>query len=271
MNMNRIVLFSTVALMLACSSPKKKSNTAQGANQEDFTKMEVLTDAQRLVASIEKAHRKDLFELNEAVQFDLKLEFGGTERINGRVYLLTGGSKVKIEDVNGLQYWDGSKAMVLPNQEDNEKARFDLLTWSYFFAAPYKLSDSGVNHEFIGETLLGGAEYRANKMTFEKGIGDTPEDWYIVYKDRNSDLLAAMAYIVTSGEKTVEEAEKDPHVITYEAYTEVGGIPFATQWNFWTWNEAGEMNKLLGSATVSNIEFTEKAGDMFQLTASLAN
>jgi len=108
-------------------------------------------------------------------------------------------------------------------------------------------------------------------MTFEKGIGDTPEDWYIVYKDRNSDLLAAMAYIVTSGEKTVEEAEKDPHVITYEAYTEVGGIPFATQWNFWTWNEAGEMNKLLGSATVSNIEFTEKEGDMFQLTASLAN
>ena len=189
--------------------------------------------------------------------------------MNGRVYLLTVGSKIKIEDATGLKYWDGNNAMVLPNEENNEKARFDLLTWSYFFTAPYKLSDPIVKQEFLGKSRLGDADYEANKMTFEKGIGDTPEDWCIVYKGNNSDLLAAMAYIVTSGETSIEEAEKDPHLITYKGYTEVEGIPFATQWNFWTWNEAGEMNKLLGRATVSNIEFTKKAGDMFQLTASV--
>ncbi|MDB4060624.1 hypothetical protein OAD50_05285 [Vicingaceae bacterium] len=82
----------------------------------------------------------------------------------------------------------------------------------------------------------------------------------------NSDLLAAMAYIVTGGETSVEDAEKTPHVITYEAYVEVKGVPVATQWNFWTWNQAWEMNKLLGSATVSNVDFLEKAGDTFNFT-----
>ena len=266
--MKRIFTVLIIGFVVACTNSAEKTNNAQGANQEEVKNEEVLTDAQKLVVSIEEAHRKNLFAANEAIQFELNLQFGGKEKLNGRIYLLTDGSKVKIEDAFGLKYWDGERAMVLTNTENNDDARFDLLTWSYFFTAPYKLNDPGVKQKFQGKRRLGDSEFEANRMTFEKGIGDTPDDWYIVYKDRDSDLLAAMAYIVTSGGTNVEEAEKDHHVITYEGYTAVGGVPFATQWNFWTWNEEGEMNKLLGSATVSNIEFIKKAGDMFNLTAS---
>ena len=52
-------------------------------------------------------------------------------------------------------------------------------------------------------------------MTFDRGIGDAPDDWYVVYKDNNSDLLAALVYIVTGGGTSVEVAEEDPHTITY--------------------------------------------------------
>ena len=125
-----------------------------------------------------------MFEQNEVVQFDLQLNFGGKERFNGRVYVMISGAKIKMEDDSTLMFWNGEKAMVLPSTENNEKARFDLLTWSYFFTAPYKLSDPGTNHQFLGSSFLGGAEYDANKLTFDQGTGDTPEDWYIVYKDK---------------------------------------------------------------------------------------
>ena len=260
--MRKVFLAVTIVAMSSACSFSSDNNVAKEEPKVEFT------DAEKLVAEIEKTHKKEVFEQNEVVQFDLQLNFGGKERFNGRVYVMISGAKIKMEDDSTLMFWNGEKAMVLPSTENNEKARFDLLTWSYFFTAPYKLSDPGTNHQFLGSSFLGGAEYDANKLTFDQGTGDTPEDWYIVYKDKNSGLLAAMAYIVTSGGATLEEAEKDPHVITYEAYTDIGGIPFATQWNFWTWNESGEMHKLLGNATIGNIEFTKKAGDLFSLTAS---
>ena len=256
-----------MALVIACSNPDKQTNKDESSS-ENVEKMQ-LTDAKKLVKSIEQTHRKDVFESFDAVQFDLNLTFGGKERFDGRIYMMTNGGAIKMEDKNSIKLWDGTNAMILPDTSNNESARFGLFTWSYFFAAPYKLNDPGTKHEFLGQIQLGETKFDANKLTFEKGIGDTPDDWYIVYKDGNSDLLAAMAYIVTSGETDLEEAEKDPHVITYEAYIEVEGVPFATQWNFWTWNQEGEMSKLLGTATVSNVEFIKKAGDLFSLSASL--
>lgn len=260
--MRKVFLAITIVAMSSACSFSSDKNVAKEEPKVQFT------DAEKLVADIERTHQKEVFKNYDVVQFDLQLTFGGKERFNGRVSVMTSGNKIKMEDDSTLMLWDGEKAMVLPSTENNEKARFDLLTWSYFFTAPYKLSDPGTNHQFLGSSFLGGAEYDANKLTFDQGTGDTPDDWYIVYKDKNSGLLAAMAYIVTSGGTSLEEAEKDPHVITYEAYTDIEGMPFATQWNFWTWNESGEKHKLLGNATISNIEFTKKAGDLFSVTVS---
>ena len=255
-----------IGLAIACSNPEKKKVTQEEEKvTEEATQ---LSEEQKLVSEIEQVHQKSLYSSYEVVQFDLNLTFGGKERFNGRMYVSTNGGKVKMEDAQGLRYWDGNKAMVLPNEENNEKARFDLLTWSYFFTAAYKLNDPGTNHEYLGSKVLGDGEYNSTKLTFNDGVGDTPDDWYIIYQDKNSGLLAGMAYIVTSGDTDIEEAEKDPHVITYEAYTDVTGIPFATQWNFWTWNMEGEMNKLLGNASISNVELIKSAGDMFKLTPS---
>ena len=262
------VIFTATLLTLvfACANPadQKADEKSSAAEFQDSTKLAASKD---LVESIEIAHGEKLFRKNEAIQFDLNLTFGGKERFNGTLFTRTDGSEVKMVDSAGVKYWDGSKVRLIPSDTNMKKARFDLLTWSYFFLAPYKLNDPGTNHAYLGDMPLGEASFPANKLTFNQGVGDTPDDWYVVYKDSNSDLLAAMAYIVTSGDTKVEEAEKDPHVITYEAYVEVGGIPFATQWNFWTWNKEGEMKKLLGSATISNIKFEKKAGDTFNLAA----
>ncbi len=81
-------------------------------------------------------------------------------------------------------------------------------TWTYFFALPYKLCDPGtVWSDFAGTDVLNGGEYNTKKLTFSKSFGDSSEDWYILYSDKTTNLLAFVAYIVTAN-KSVEAAEK---------------------------------------------------------------
>lgn len=263
----KIISSVTIAAILSvgCENPSKveTSDAKTMTNSEIVEKRVASVEANQLVASIEAAHQKSKFDQMEAVQFDLNLIFGGKTRFEGTVIMTPNGSKIRMQDSSNTMLWDGEKSMILPDTTNEPGAQFALLTWSYFFAAPYKLSDNGTAHEYLGMKPLGDQQYAATKLTFGENVGQSPDDWYVVYKDQDSDLLAAMAYIVTAGGTSTQEAEKDPHAITYEAYSEVDGIPFATQWNFWSWNNAGEMNKLLGSATISNIKFIKKTDKLF--------
>ena len=124
--MRKVFLAVTIVAMSSACSFSSDNNVAKEEPKVEFT------DAEKLVAEIEKTHKKEVFEQNEVVQFDLQLNFGGKERFNGRVYVMISGAKIKMEDDSTLMFWNGEKAMVLPSTENNEKARFDLLTWSYF-------------------------------------------------------------------------------------------------------------------------------------------
>lgn len=252
--MNKLLfVLSTIFLFSACG-------TKENANEKAQDKIE-LSPSEEYIQSIEKAHYAERYYAKEVVQFDLDLTFGGKKRFNGTIQMTPSGGLVKMIDSSKTLIWDGNEAYT--SDSLYTRARFGLLTWSYFFAAPYKLGDPGSNLELLGIKNLNDLEFKAAKLTFGEGVGDTPDDWYITYKSQESNLLAGMAYIVT-GSSTVEEAEKDPHAITYEAFDVVDEIPFATQWNFWTWNSAGELNKLLGSAIVSNIKFIEKEENLFK-------
>jgi hypothetical protein len=46
----------------------------------------------------------------------------------------------------------------------------------------------------------------AKKLSFESGTGDAPDDWYVVYADKATNLIEKL-HIVT---KMSEEAEKKP-------------------------------------------------------------
>jgi hypothetical protein len=102
---------------------------------------------------------------------------------------------------------------VAPASAKLERARFHLLTWPYFAALPMKLADPGAHLQLLGERSLRGKVYQAVRLTFDPGVGDTPEDWYVLYRDPSSGRLAAAAYIVTYG-KSATAASKEPHAIT---------------------------------------------------------
>lgn len=240
-----IIAFSF--FLVSCSSENSDSNTKTIEPDNQITS--------DLRSDIESVHRKDLFLKEEYVQFDLNLKFGGKERLNGTITLATNSSKGVIETKSGEKiYFNQDKVYIPSEKENSNKARFDAYTWSYFFLLPYKLSDGGTYWNNYSSDSLNGKEYETNKLTFGDGIGDAPEDWYIVYSDRGSHIINVAAYIVTAG-KSVEEAEKDPHAIQYLNYEMVDGIPFAHQWKFWGWNETEGLTNVLGEADLSNINF----------------
>jgi hypothetical protein len=213
---------------------------------------------------VEKAHDKAKFLAQEAVQFNLKLEFGGIERMDAKFTILTNSTKGVIEYKNGAKIiFDQDKVFHSSTIPNEESVRFDAFTWEYFFLFPYKLSDPGTIWNEYDNKEKDAANYLTEKLTFKSGTGDAPDDWYVVYADKKTNLLERAAYIVTL-KADKEEAEKNPHAIQYLEYKDIDGLPIATKWIFWGWENGKGLTEELGHAALSDLKFINVDTDYFK-------
>ena len=215
------------------------------------------------VRDIEVAHEKGAWLSHEMVAFDLKLTFGGRVRFDGTVSMATNTGRLRLDENEMELIFEGENVYQFPDSLEKPGARFDIFTWTDFFALPYKLDDPGTIWNSSPHNTLNGTTYDSEKLTFEDGTGDSSLDWYIVYADQKDHRVHAAAYIVTMY-ASQEEAEVDPHAIVYEDYRMVEGIPIAHQWTFWGWREAEGLTEQLGSAEVSNVQFGDLEAEKFQ-------
>lgn len=214
--------------------------------------------------NIEEAHNKVAFMSKEAISFDIVLKFGGNTRLDGKVSMTTNSSKVRLDRSDGTSIvYDGNKVMISPDTAKIDGARFDVFTWQYFFAQPFKLTDPGTVWEEQGKKVLDSIKYDTAKLSFRSNVGDSPDDWYVIYKDTVTQRLKAAAYIVTFN-KEQEKAEEDPHAIVYTNYKSIDQVPFATEWSFYNWNDKNGIQEKLGEATISKIEFFNPSKEYFE-------
>ena len=122
--------------------------------------------------------------------------------------------------------WDGEKAWT-ENWKDTRSARFAALTNYYFINLPWLAADPGVilSEPGTGRLPDDATEYITVKMTFETGVGDTPEDYYILHIDPASYLLKAAEYTVTFGRTEPSE----PRIFVYDEFTTVDGLIVPTK------------------------------------------
>lgn len=240
------------------SNPSSKNTTEVKQHQapNDFVK------------AIESAENFKAFNSYDGLAFDLKLIWGGKEVLNANVVSKTNSSKVKmIDGENSTAIYDGEKFWLSPATAQWEGARFDLFTWQYFFMAPFKLSDPGTRWEMLGQKELNGKQYDTAKLSFSEGTGDADQDWYIVFKDPETNLVEAMAYIVTFS-SSQEEAEKSPGIILYDNYETVNGVKFPTSWTFKKWNETeGVYGDPRGTAQITNVKLIKDTKSDFLIPA----
>lgn len=255
---------STLTLLLACNGNQGAADT-QSEAEATVEAPQPEPSPIPMVAAMNEAHHVEDFKDKEVIAFDIELFFGGNKRLDGTVYAKTNSTGVRIERADGATLvYDGEQVYKTPADADWQGARFDIFTWQYFFMAPFKFTDPGTNWEPMADATMDGETYACAKLTFEPGTGDAPDDWYIAYKDQETDRLQGLAYIVTFGGKEQEEAEVEPHGITYHDYETVDGVPIAKTWKFWLWTEEEgmKMDQTIGEATISNVRFVD-AGDLF--------
>ena len=93
---------------------------------------------------------------------------------------------------------------------------------SYWLVMPYKLKDTGVTLRYMGERET--ADFRAAdaiQLTFA-GVGDTPENKYLVWIDRETHMVSQWAYF----EKASDTEPKFTR--PWNAWTPYGDIKIAT-------------------------------------------
>ncbi len=267
---NAILIAVSLLLAVACTNEKPKTvETPTVAEQPvEATETPIVAEQKNaIVRGIEEAHNKQAFLSKQAVSFDLLLMFRGKERLKGKMTLSTDSEKGRIDFADGKKlYYNGNEVAYSEGFGEAKKVRFDAYTWSYFFLFPYKLSDPGTKWQAYESEQSGEAKHLTQKLTFEAGTGDDPEDWYIVYANKENNLIDYAAYIVTAN-KTREEAEKDPHAISYSDYEMVDGVSMAKTWKFWGWQSDKGLTDQLGEATLTNIQFVEPAADFFEAPA----
>lgn len=253
------------SLVLITTSCKENTKETKVEIEETIEEQIVeIKEVNPFTASIEQAHNKEAFNNAQAISYDFSVSFGGNNRLTATITQLTDFSKIRIDKKTWTSIiYDGNEVFVNSRNDDYKGARFDIFTWPYFISLPYKLNDNGTQWSNEKKNKWGDAQFDSAKLSFDSGIGDTPDDWYVVYKNPETNVLEGAAYIVSFG-KDLEKAESDPHAIKYSNFVEVNGVPFATKWTFHNWNEKDGYTDQIGEATIENIEFITVKDDVFK-------
>jgi hypothetical protein len=101
----------------------------------------------------------------------------------------------------------------------NPKFYYNLMF--YFYAMPFILSDDGIVYEESKPLLFEGKSYPGIKISYETGIGESPDDEYVLYYDADTNQMEWLSYTVTYFSK---EKAKEFHFIKYSNWQIVEGL-----------------------------------------------
>ncbi len=100
-------------------------------------------------------------------------------------------------DDDAVQFgWDGKVAWTT-STDIKINPRFWALTPFYFVGVPFVFADEGVNLEPAGEIVFEERTYDLVRATFSEGTGDAPDDFYVVYVDRETGRVGGVRYVVS--------------------------------------------------------------------------
>jgi len=239
------------------TQPTSQPTSATSQPTEEPTSQPIsdagMSEAEAIAAATESAQGAEAWEAHDSFATDIVIEMGGEMRVDGTVTMKTDMSRTRIDLNDGTtMIWDGDRAWVTPAEANSPMVRFSLLTWPWFIAAPFKMRDPGSEIESLGTQQHRGWGHTATRMTFDEGVGDSPDDWYINYHCPNTDKLLAQAYIVTY----FGSEEPEPHAIEYGGFQTVDGVLLASNWNFVDWSEEeGPHGEARGNAALTNMRF----------------
>lgn len=155
------------------------------------------------------------------------------EKPNGKEVTTTN-LKTRAERINAPTYtlgFDGKNLWVQEKKghEYNGNAKFYKGLMMYFYAMPFIVGDDGIYYEDAEPLTFEGKTYPGILISYESGIGVSPDDQYIIYYDAETGQMEWLGYTVTFGKN---EKSKDFHFIRYNNWQTVEGlkVPKSVDW-----------------------------------------
>ncbi|MEM9680526.1 MAG: hypothetical protein AAF901_09405 [Bacteroidota bacterium] len=155
------------------------------------------------------------------------------ERSNGKEVTITD-LKTRVERIDAPTYtlgYDGNNYWV--NEKDGNaytgNAKFYKGLMMYFYAMPFIVSDDGVIYEDAKPLEFEGKTYPGILISYESGIGVSPDDQYIIYYDAETGKMEWLGYTVTFGK---DAKSTDFRFIRYNNWQELNGLvlPKSIDW-----------------------------------------
>lgn len=217
------ILLLTV-LISACKNEKQTESTVVN----EITKEDITTSIYpEAISKVFDAHGGiDTWNAMQMLSFTM-------EKPNGKE-VTTLNLKTRAEVIETPDYvmgYDGSTQWVLEKDNTPYKgnAKFYKGLMFYFYAMPFVLGDDGIMYENIEPLTFEGKTYLGILISYESGIGVSPDDQYKIYYDKATGEMAWLGYTVTFGK---DEKSKDFHFIRYNNWQTINGLklPKSIDW-----------------------------------------
>ncbi len=212
--MRKIFLFGLIISILAC-----KNKTVSAPNFSGETLEEKPVTYPENISKIFSAHGGlETWEKMNMLEFTMKKPNGDevtTTHLKNRKSLI----EMPNHSIgfNGEDVWLKSK----DTMAYKGNARFYYNLMFYFYAMPFILADDGIIYENVAALEFDGKAYPGIKISYESGVGESPEDEYILYYNANTYKMEWLGYTVTYFSK---EKSKEFHFIKYSNWQTVAGL-----------------------------------------------
>lgn len=257
-NHQLLLFFFIGTLLLNCQSPaNKEAINEESTTEETLPKVEI---PQALADGLKAIGGLDRWNEMHFLQYDITRR-GKTEthltNLKNRKILITH-SDYKIG-------FDGKEVWVAPNKAafSGSSARFYHNLLFYFFAIPYVLADPGINYEILPEKELDGKTYIPVKVSYNEGVGDAPDDYYIAHFDKETHKMYLLLYTVTYYQGATSEKY---NALVYEEWQKVNGLQVPKIMKGYKY-ENGALGELRYESIFSNVSLSTTPADeaMFEM------
>ena len=127
----------------------------------------------------------------------------------------------RIEGSDFLTGFDGKKIWLRADTTYKGNAEFYHNLIFYFYAMPFVVADEGIIYSDTKPLVYDNVTYPGIRISYQPGIGFSPEDEYFVHYDPTNYQMAWLGYTVTyfTGAKS-----KSIHWIRYEDWGKINGL-----------------------------------------------
>jgi len=231
-----------------------------GCEKKSVEGVENNTGRDLVMSSIEAHGGSERWYANGALRFRWTYHMSdrGPQAIVDTVQTVDLSSLDVVHEVPGKEIRFGmneGQAWISPKGSDfKPPVRFWALTPFYFMGIPFIFNDENANFEQLPETMsFEGKDYVQVKVSYNAAAGDTPDDYYVLLIDPETQLTRGAYYIVTSP-LVAPDGPTPPKFITLDELTEIDGIQLAGGHRTFAMTD-GEIGEQMRFTEVSEVKF----------------